>query len=122
MGRRCDTQASSRRQLHDELVEMRGAIRCVARVRPLHEGDDPESMGPSVRQIYGPGKLAQPCLACYDSSGDRFFEMDSILDAQVGCRQRMQVPTYGTRWPLGALLRRANTVDRRERVHNMIKI
>jgi hypothetical protein len=64
-------------------VELRGAIRCVARVRPLQEEEDTEGLGPAVRQAQGRGgKLSQPRLCCFDGH-EKTFEMDHILGPEV---------------------------------------
>ena len=77
-------QLSKRRSLHNELVELRGAIRCVARVRPLDADEDVEGRGAAVRQVQGPGgKLSLPRLRCFYGH-EKTFEMDHILGHEVG--------------------------------------
>lgn len=76
-------QSEHRRRLHNELVDLKGAIRCIARVRPLAEGEDLDGAGAAVQQMLGPGNVALPQVVCFDGL-ERSFEMDAVLGPQVG--------------------------------------
>mmetsp|Transcript_12877 Transcript_12877/g.36204 ORF Transcript_12877/g.36204 Transcript_12877/m.36204 type:complete len:790 (+) Transcript_12877:511-2880(+) len=75
-------ESAKRRALHNELVDLRGAIRCVARVRPLGEDEDPDGLGPAVKQMVGAGKVLLPQICCFDGQ-ERSFEMDSVLGPEA---------------------------------------